>query len=60
MNNAYSCMTVSEKRDVMDYVTEVYMNDDVAFKEKYKNYPYVLRKFDLMKKVVADMKARLK
>ena len=53
-------MTVSEKRDVMDYVTEVYMNDDVAFKEKYKNYPYVLRKFDLMKKVVADMKARLK
>ena len=60
MNNAYSCMTVSEKRDVMDYVTEVYMNDDVAFKEKYNNYPYVLRKFDLMKKVVADMKARLK
>ena len=60
INNAYSCTTVSEKRDVMDYVTEVYMNDDAAFKEKYKDYPYVLRKFDLMKKVVADMKARLK
>ena len=59
-NNAMRFTTVSEKRDVMDYVTEVYMNDDAAFKEKYKNYPYVLRKFDLMKKVVADMKARLK
>ena len=59
-NNANTCQTVSELRDVMDYVTEVYMNDDVAFNEKYKAYPYVLRKFELMKKVVADMKARFK
>ncbi len=59
-NNANTCFTVTEQRDVMDYVTEVYMNDDVAFKEKYKDYPYVLKKYDLMKKVVADMKARFK
>ena len=59
-NNANTCQTVSELRDVMDYVTEVYMNDDTAFEEKYKDYPYVLRKFELMKKVVADMKARFK
>lgn len=59
-NNANTCQTVTEQRDVMDYVTEVYMNDDAAFKEKYKDYPYVLKKYDLMKKVVADMKARFK
>lgn len=59
-NNANTCMTVTEQRDAMDYVTEVYMNDDAAFEEKYKDYPYVLKKYGLMKKVVADMKARFK
>lgn len=59
-NNANTCFTVTEQRDVMDYVTEVYMNDDAAFEEKYKDYPYVLKKYGLMKKVVADMKARFK
>lgn len=60
LNNANVCMTISESRDVMDYATAVYMNDDAAFEEKYKDYPYVLKKYGLMKKVVADMKARFK
>ena len=59
-NNAMRCTTVTEQLDAMDYATEVYMNDDAAFEEKYKNYPYVLKKYGLMKKVVADMKARFK
>lgn len=60
INNAYSCVTIAEKRDVMDYVTEIYINDDTAFREKYKDYPYVLKKFDIMKEIITDMKTRLK
>ena len=52
--------TVTERMDVVDYVTEVLMEDDEAFETKYGSYEYVMKKYELMKTAMENLKAALK
>ena len=52
--------TVTERMDVVDYVTEVLMEDDEAFETKYGSYEYVMKKYELMKTAMENLKAVLK
>ena len=52
--------TVTERMDVVDYVTEVLMEDDEAFETKYGSYEYVMKKYKLMKTAMENLKAALK
>ena len=52
--------TVNEYADVLDYVTEVLMDDDEAFEVKYGTYEWVMKKYELMKTAMENLKATLK
>ncbi|MFR7877878.1 MAG: hypothetical protein ACLU4J_16620, partial [Butyricimonas paravirosa] len=52
--------TVGERADVVDYVTEVLMEDDEAFETEYGSYEYVMKKYELMKTAMENLKAALK
>ena len=45
--------TVGERADVVDYVTE-------AFETEYGSYEYVMKKYELMKTAMENLKAALK
>ena len=49
--------TVGERADVVDYVTEVLMEDDEAFETEYGSYEYVMKKYELMKTAMENLKA---
>lgn len=51
--------TIGERDDVVDYLTEVLVNDDDAFEAKYGSYEYVMKKYELMKAVMTNLKAVL-
>lgn len=52
--------TIGERADVVDYVTEVLMEDDEAFETEYGSYEYVMKKYELMKTAMENLKAALK
>lgn len=56
--NSYK--TINKQYDVADYVAEVLLDDDEAFRAKYANYKWVLQKYELMKKIVEIVNVELK
>lgn len=51
--------TIDERTDVVDYVTEVLMEDDEAFEAQYSSYEYVMKKYELMKTAMESLKTFL-
>lgn len=59
-NEGTEYTTVDKRADVVDYVTEILLDDEEGFKTKYKSYKWVLQKYELMKGIVESVTAELK
>ena len=50
---SYNCP--QQKQDVFQFVTEVLVNDETTFKEKYKDNQLIKAKYDFMKQVLREI-----
>ncbi|MCR9011540.1 hypothetical protein [Gabonibacter chumensis] len=62
LKNGGGYRSPSIENDLIEYITYVYAygGREEKLKEKYKNYPKILRKFDLVKTLVEEFEATLK
>lgn len=59
-SSSVRCTLPSDRADAVDFMTEVLIGDHEAFETKHAAYPFVLKKYGLMKEVLTNLHNVLK